>query len=295
MAPGVRWAMSKRLGTLGPALGLIGAVALGGAGCGDDDDPSPAERFASRYADIYCAGMAPCCQAAGNPHEVDACRQLFGLFGYAAAQAKHFDSAAADQCLVELETTLATCDTREPEVCGRVFSGDRAPGQPCESEADCALPASGDTTCDYSFESGSDPSGICKVVLPAADGQPCGDTGSTTELHRCTEDPGFYCEHATNTCRARVPVGADCSSGQCAVDARCDSATLTCVALAPVGGKCSGSSDCVAEAFCDPSGTCFAKKAAGEACSGFDECSGFCDSDTGKCTGSGPTLCVTSD
>jgi hypothetical protein len=277
---------------LGAGSGLICALAmLATPGCGDDDETA-GERYANRYAEIYCKGAAPCCAAAGSNHDVDSCRDFFGMFlRYAARSAKHFDQAAADQCLVELEQALGSCQGDEPDVCDRVFGGDRGLGQACQSNVECALHADGEVSCLYSADGQS--GGTCKLYLAPAEGQPC-SSSSATEEYRCSSDPEFRCDYATDTCKLRTPIGQACSSSsECVTDATCDYTSGTCLARTAIGESCTADYDCVEAAYCSGQ-ICTKRKSAGEACTSYAECDGYCDADTQKCRGSGFTMCVTS-
>lgn len=276
-------------------LALPGALALLSTLSCSDDDPkeTAATRFMERYAEIYCTGAAPCCAASGSAHDVGACEQFIGVFGrLAALDAKHFDQAAADQCLAELQASLATCNMSDPDVCDRVLSGNASPGQPCDGDYDCALPATGVARCDFTSTEGGEVSGVCKSVLPGAEGTSCAYDQAATQIYECDEEDGLHCDYATDTCHALVAIGQACSSGGCVAEAFCDSVTQKCVARKAIGEACSFSSDCVETAGCT-GGSCVAKKAVGEACTTSSECQGFCDSETNKCVSSGMSFCVT--
>lgn len=272
-------------------VGLLGLAAVSLSACGSDDQ-SPKEKFLAAYADTYCKGLAPCCAANGNAHDVSACKQFIAIFGSLAGGT--FDQKKGDQCLAELKTW--TCESPAPDVCDGVFAGSSPPGGSCDSSADCAKPVEGDVTCEYSTDS----VGVCKTEPPPAAGQPCSSSASTpTEHYRCTDDPTLFCNYTTEKCEARAALGQPCENGGCVAGADCRSDSTTgqnkCVPLVAVGGDCS-TIGCVEEAYCDASSQCIAKKKNGEPCQSFQECLGFCDSDTSLCSGSGgATLCITSD
>jgi hypothetical protein len=256
--------------------------------CGSDDDgdkqtpPPPGQNFATSYARIYCEGLKSCCDAAGEPLDLAACRQAYEG-SLAAVNATQFDQEAAKQCLAELPSSLASCSPAKPSTCSRVLSGDAAPGQPCEHDADCKLPAQGWAICARETEDESI-KGTCKSVPPPQEGQPCLAEESANEIFICEADPAFYCNYDLNTCWLRAPRGGDCSGDvACALDSRCEPVTRKCVARTAIGSACSVSSECIEGAYCD-AGTCAAQKTAGQPCTAFDECAGGCDVDLGACS-----------
>lgn len=273
--------------------GLVALLATVSCGGGDDEKDTPATRFMEQYADVYCDGAAPCCAAAGEKNDVGACKQFIGVLGrMAALEAKHFDQAAADQCLTELEASMASCESSAPTICDRVLYGDAAPGAACDSSADCALPADGWAVCDFTSTDGSEPSGKCVPVHPGGEGTPCAFSAEATERYECDEEDGLYCDYANDTCHVAKAIGAACTGMDCAAGSYCDSASQKCVALKPAGQPCGSYAECVETASCT-GGACVAKKAVGEACETSTECQGFCDYDTKKCVDSGMSLCVT--
>jgi hypothetical protein len=282
--------MGRKLG------GVIAACALlcsSLSGCGDDDESGGAGAgFMNEYANVYCSGVAPCCAAAGSEHDVSACKQFFEFYGSVAARsAKHFDAAAADQCLVDLQAALASCDSKEPASCSRALSGDAAPGAACDDDIDCALPPAGTARCDLDFETDT---GKCQVLLPPEEGKPCGLGSTESEVYDCTDHPLFYCG-SDSLCVARVAIGSPCtSSNDCTADGFCDTTSNVCVAKIAIGQSCA-SAECVDEAYCDAADSCQQKKAAGQACTEVEECEGWCDSTTSTCKAVGLTLCISSD
>lgn len=254
--------------------------------CGSDDDDTPQERFAARYANAICPAISQCCEATGEPNDEAACRRFIGYLG--AATTGKFNQAAADACLAGLEGW--SCTEKEPDACDNVFSGSVPAGGDCETSIDCAAPVQGGVTCHYDYSGGSTAQGVCKIQPLPAEGQPCGAGASTeTEYYVCDQDPASYCD--AGTCKKKSALGQACSGySSCAPGAYC--ASGTCVALAAVGEPC-GSQGCVEQAYCD-AGSCAKKKAMGEPCQSYDECQGSCDSSTGKCRPTA-TLCFSSD
>ncbi len=283
--------------------GILSWVLLAGFGvvaCGSSDEPkSGAEKWYERYGHALCAGVAPCCQAAGEAHDVAGCEQLYGYLGALGVKqaidgGATFNQAAGEQCLAELATWYDTCtNSGEPESCTKVISGKGAPGASCSFDYDCAQPAVGSEHCTYSSQSDK---GTCILTLPPEEGKPCNSAPEDTTLYDCNFSDDYYCDYASDVCKKKVAIGGGCSGSETCVDsAYCDSTSSTCVERIAVGGDCSVlSSACAETAYCDGS-VCQALKGEGEPCSG-GECLDFCDSTTKTCTavGSGGYFCVTS-
>jgi hypothetical protein len=242
--------------------------------------------------------VAPCCQAAGQAHDVAGCEQFYSYLGglgvkQAVDKGASFDKAAGEQCLTELSTWFDGCNNSdgEPEICNKVISGKGGPGATCNFDYDCAQPAVGSERCTYGSQSNK---GQCILHLPPEDGKRCNSADGDTTEYDCNFASDFYCDYSNDVCRQKVAVGGDCSGSQsCVGSAYCDSST--CVERIAVGGDCSVlSSACAKTAYCDGS-TCQALKAPGEPCSG-GECEDFCDATTKTCTavGSAGYFCVTS-
>lgn len=246
--------------------------------CGDDP-PTSRQEFASRYADLICPRLSPCCEATGKQNDVGACKRFIGLLS--GTSNTTFNQAAADACLAALADW--SCTEEEPAVCDAVLSGTVAVGGNCDSTSDCAAPVQGGVTCHVDYSSGRSAKGVCKLQPVPAAGQPCGpDSSTATEYFVCDEDPAFYCD--SGTCTARSAIGQECAGYTgCAPGAYCDTnvSPWTCTALAKVGESCGGVG-CVEGAYCD-SGSCAKKKPMGEPCQGYDECEGSCDTQSGKC------------
>jgi hypothetical protein len=153
-----------------------------------------------------------------------------------------------------------------------VFSHGKA-GDSCQ--ANC-------TTVPYS----SGPTLVCQYLtsLPTASG-----TAS------CFTSDGVYCA-SNSVCQPLLAVGSPCSNTDVCVDAAyCDTTTNTCLAkialgasCAPAGsgfcgGACPAPGICVDSAYCSTAQICETKKAGGAACQSTDECSGFCDTNTQLC------------
>ena len=261
---------------------LVASVA---AACGtddDDDDGASAssedvEAYFDAFAETYCRGVAPCCEATGVSHDVATCRSLLTPFFFDLDGIK-FDKKAAQQCLDELATTASSCPVGdEPAVCSRVLTGSVPPGGDCTYAFQCA-PRPGKVDCSVT-------QGICREQVPAQHGQEC-STESGPQWTSCytDDDENFYCDLDTTICRPKSGVGEPCGkwTGSCPVETACSEDKL-CLSRVPVGGDCS-SARCVLEAYCDAANVCQPDRKPGEPCESGDECPGDnCDFDAGVC------------
>jgi hypothetical protein len=256
------------------------------SGSGSAPSSNVAEQdFFDKYAAAVCDGLAKCCQQQGTPIDATQCKQTIAALAGFLGQGNHtFNSAAANQCLKDAQNAVNQCSapSNGSNACDDVWVGNSPPGGECRTSADCKPPASGDHTCLYSQGSQT---GRCVAEPTPAAGQPCGDSAETdTVWYRCDEADDLYCDYEAKVCKARVPVGASCSSSaECVKDASCDFSSSACAPLVALGGDCS-QTGCVDAAYCDAA-TCVAKKQDGAPCQSYDECIGYCDSTAGTCTG----------
>lgn len=139
--------------------------------------------------------------------------------------------------------------------CARVFDGTQQPGEPCDSNFDCAQIEGSMTTCVF-----HDGISECVRTLYGAQGASCDPFARPIETD-CNEYEGL-----------------DCSGGQC-------------VALGQFGDACVYDGDCVREAYCE-SASCQPRKALGEACD--DNCeyglkcvNGICGGELGAACSAG--------
>jgi len=252
MGPGKLVDFDRVRSSMGTAirLALAGALLLSSAGlvpgCGGQAKTAETD-FWDRYAELYCT-RGKACEPPGNGFE-DWCEITARL----PSLASEFDSTAAQQCLVEMETW--SCCDELPTSCSRAAFGTAPLGQACSSGSDCALSDEGPVTCH---------NGACKVDVPPAAGQPCWmDQDDSTHRYSCSLDPRFMCDKATKLCVPRGEVGATCMfDSDCAVETFCSLGEGQCKPRGAVGEACSGAS-CVPGATCngtqciaEPAGVC---------------------------------------
>lgn len=260
------------------ALSII-ASATTAVACGGGDK-NPFAEFIAPYCDVF----TPCCAAAGFATDGKSCRALGSL-----AVPAGFQKSDGDACLTDLRAAAMTadfCKTGDSQIasCQVAFGhhADKAPGDACSTDSDCAPSAEGSVVCTFAT-SGS----ICQVRIAGAENDtPCvGTTGGDVPFEPPTSSTtparGYLCDmgdglRCTGTACVRLkPVGAACSIGvqECAVTAFCEYATMTCVARKNAGDMCGDSSyECVAGTTCGFSSTCVAKGDLGASCQIAAEC-----------------------
>jgi hypothetical protein len=256
---------------------FLGGLALGTlAGCGGDTTggtsgggPVPETQFVDRTVSSYCEGLRVCCQKQGMVFSAAGCdaglRSGLTENGSICEPGTTYDAAAVGACLEQAESYIASCGSAGssmPTVCNRMCVGNQPLGATCDSNQQCAQPASGEVICSYSTGSGQ---GTC---MPLVHGQLGAGCRSSCRQNSCTVSSG--------------PAGADAT---CYADDGLYCANdFTCQNLVAVGGACSLAWSCATGAYC-AAGVCTAQKAAGAACTNYDECLGSCDGTT--CVGSG--------
>src|SRR3954464_13537594 len=119
---------------------------LAAVGCGSTESNGAGNR--DQFISQLCAELASCCTAAGRPGDGAQCRAFYSAF----VPGLRFDSAKADACLKEVRALgESKCDSisEGPPSCRQVFTsnGTAKPGEPCESETDCAPSAEGAVRC----------------------------------------------------------------------------------------------------------------------------------------------------
>jgi hypothetical protein len=210
----------------------------------------------------------------------------------------HFDGAAAAACVVQLQAS--SCTGQLPPTdgpCTEALVGRVAETQGCFGDFECgatgycAMGAECPGTCLRRKAEGEPASraeecmpghyvttsGECTRFVPV--GGACPSTGGGIgfgERPWCT--PDAYCDEATDICRPRGALGADCgSSSQCTSMLTCTAGK--CSPLTPTGGTCEryAPQACQADLQCTatdhaPTGTCEAKGVTGEACFQDDQC-----------------------
>lgn len=240
----------------------------------------PKEWDIRRALDAYFAGRlgydpleaARCLEATreaaclAEPFSHPACRRAFwGLVPQGGTCVAAYECQGGGACLhtsCDEQCCLGVCGPpRQPEPEPEL----RGVGEPCERHSDCEPMA----YCERNR--------VC-TPLPDEEGEHC--------LFGCAWGD-LYCDVATETCRAYVPLG-----GACDGDARrCDAAYAfcgdgVCRPIPGAGEPCGPDPNqpCVPTAFCDEAtSTCVARRRPGEPCTRDAECDLACHLATGTC------------
>jgi hypothetical protein len=196
---------------------------------------------------------------------------------------------------VELDTSWAAL----PE-CVSVFvpAGLTPPGGACTSDADCAAPAGGAAfcftsgTCVQTSRSAGDRCfgdfrrDLLSRSLAVYD-------GASPNVFLCDNDRQLRCDSTTRVCvaiQARA-VGAACSDDvDCSTTSYCSSATNTCAARLPLGATCASSAEC--QGVCDLTTLrCANALPSGAACSGEVGLCATANCIDGRCSSLIPAVC----
>jgi hypothetical protein len=240
----------------------------------------------SEYAEELCGLISPCCEAFNLSTEMERCKERFGT--------TPASPSAAQECIDTLRARAENpswCfdDNRLVEACDLAFpvekeaQGTAGPGEPCESDEDCAPGPLGVTCRPWPPEES-----VCRIYVAGKKGEECfgsrdGDSSFATfsdsriEVPLCDRADGLVCD---DVCVAAAQEGEPCGSdGACVAGQHCPGDV--CVPLVSPGGSCGNDPDaCVDEAYCDAAtGTCALRKPDGSGCYKSFECeTGFCNS-----------------
>ncbi len=217
-------------------LGLAAFVASAAAGCSPKDQaPYPdVASFCNAKAQAECQVATPCgidaegCQVLRSSLcNMEAMAALSGTRKYIQANAPACISAAnaaygnssRDVSFAQLVGPGSISD-----VCARVFSGNAAINDPCESPYDCA----GGNVCAPVSAAAIAPDGgvsarVCATVVAKNEGDFCGNPGETCATNTFCTQPGagggFRCTLANSQGQPCNPVTAPCVSTE-----RCEAA-----------------------------------------------------------------------
>jgi hypothetical protein len=274
------------------------------------------DEFLASYTELICTLVSPCCAAKGYDSSGKTCRSLFGSVDKSKYDVSAYDPAKGKKCLDDVKAVNsagADCDggfgvdPESFESCKGVLppkDGNKAPGDTCESNAQCALVADyTETECvtDISFVEGggTKETTYCRVERPGKEGEgPCtrtidGNTssssgGSDTPLTKgvsCDVAQGLHCPTVGEKCARFLAAGESCTfNDRCVEGFTCKEGI--CASKAKDGEACQFSDDCVQGFTCDTTAkACKAKLAEGGACKSSDDCLGSCTN--GVCKGSG--------
>ena len=167
-----------------------------------------------------------------------------------------YNPTAALACLAQIEAAVKACDAGpfDPDPlysgpCASVYSGTKAPGDPCATTADCAPGPTGSEVECIQWSSGTSDQqaggSLCQVVTAGVLGSSCESLTALPSGGVTTPPPSTF---------------ASCALGQLTCGA-----SGTCEALHAPGAPCELDSDCVATAWCQNQ-TCATKSAAGATC-----------------------------
>jgi hypothetical protein len=191
----------------------------------DAGDLDRVERYCLRAAQLFCAGLEPCCRSIQSNFERDICVRVRAehCMEPAGYESPTFDEAAADTCLQELEHQFDDCQ--------------QPPGQGLMPISLHRRP-----TCDAAWST-TDP----KRYPRYAPDELCGDG---TKL--CQD--GYFCDQSApqseRACTERRAAGATCSSsGDCASGLYCNEAS-SCEPVLGDGAACEYGENCGSAVCC---------------------------------------------
>lgn len=236
------------------------------AGCGGDEELDlTIETFAQTYDAAYCDYLVRCnampdlatCTRVVGPDENIIQALNSTLYGNLA-----FDDAGAEACIAAVKD--ATCDTSGGfakairDVCTSAFTNKGKAETPCFVDLEC----------EDGLECDLDPA--------------------------CTD---ACCPGKCSASQTGVPVGGDCTTAPCVVDAFCDrmgdmpTDPGTCKARGEASANCGAANECKEGLTCDTGGsrTCFQQSRTGEQCNPDLEnnpclnANEYCDAATSKC------------
>lgn len=207
-----------------------------------------------------------------------------------------YDAAKASACLTKLREAK-DCDFYGAAAdCGRVFgdvqrSGSAPVGAACQTSADCAASAEGETSCRW--VSGAK-AAKCQLVVDGAEGAACDGTrwgiatsfvgsgdGDQDKLVICDSAKGLVCGSSPQVCVGLGEPGAACSTSSGCKSQLCSGSK--CVARGDLGESCA-TTGCVEGAYCGDTKVCVERLPRGSACTRLDQCArgacngGVCDS-----------------
>ncbi|MFL5319647.1 MAG: hypothetical protein ACJ790_08305 [Myxococcaceae bacterium] len=250
-------------GTGGGAGG--GFVGGAGGGGGSTGGSVSLDQFCQGYAQDYCDALIRCGQM--DPNFRQGCYTFLERYQCASLKSSvtrggsTFDAQKAATCLQAYGAALATSCNTSPSVsdpsCQDLVKPAAGPGQICTAQSDCS---DQNTAC-----SGQGCNTTC---------QPWGGLNQVCRYGSCSQ--GFWCDSASDTCKAPQQIGSNCSSGstqnpQCVDTAYCDTTQGKCVALPGQGGTCRpGTPTCATNLYCSSNNTCQPFLALDAGCNGSD-------------------------
>jgi hypothetical protein len=241
-------------------LALLPFIALAQVGCyGASSNDSPADptevkdegAYVRVRAEVELRHVERCCEEAGargvDRSYMDAIRRGLSEDRPARESGARYDPEAAAQCLAALADWVCL-DQKEPgpvvvnSPCGRIYQrGDRALGESCESDYDCAEPDGTTTTCGVSDVTSEGLVYACQVLDVVREGEPCESPEPLLALY--CQWP-LLCHPETARCVALAERGEECITGSawgdtCATGSVCDRlGSATCIEPIAKGEPC---------------------------------------------------------
>jgi hypothetical protein len=186
--------------------------------------------------------------------------------------------------------SLANVEVSESvdRACNSVFTGRLDPGEPCQSDIECAAEPDQDASCqDLEFDGYT----VCVVWYRGTQGDPCywtcteqaltttcnASSGEATAMRgECYTNEGLYCS-VDGVCERQGAIGDPCAQDSGCAEGYCSFDSGECTALEPVGSACTSDATCREGLHC-PDATCEPLLANGQPClSSFDCQSGLCN------------------
>lgn len=271
----------------GGAGGSGGAAVIG--------TPIPFTQYPTAVADTLCPPLSTCCSTLGLALTTAQCTTTLGALTGSTAGADPskytYDPVAAGNCIAAArqEFSSSTCTTNQlgsDPLCGNVFTGIVAPGEPCKAKIECAHQATDEVSCRVLTIGAGGAGTVCVVERRVGVGQPCywtcteesgglrlcsgGGSVETALQGRCFTNDGLYCG-SDGVCHTRGKIGAACSGSNSCAEGYCDFTTNVCTAKAAQNGACTMSDGCLDGLYCKTQ-VCTPDLAAGAACQAGDKC-----------------------
>ncbi len=211
--------------------------------------------FPLAVAKAICDNAAPCCKKYGQPLNATSCREHFkNVVSFLIRPGKNtqYDGSAADRCIAAMKAAVIACKRPSHEwqlsdpSCRAVYRSAKraAPGERCDSRADCDLSGGFEAICDKNR---------CRVTKRSKTGGPClsgqarfGASGKIPAVLFVCESTTHFCHPKTNTCTPRLAAGASGCTSLDSCDARsvCNVSTGKCEQRKGPGESCTDTSEC---------------------------------------------------
>jgi hypothetical protein len=236
---------------------VVASLAASGCGRGSGVDRG---QLLGEMVSAVCSGVAPCCDAASlaqaNKCRDEVTRQMSAII---ADPELEYDATQGEDCVNAVGKTTKACGIVDYSPCIEAFSGNLPPGASCNLALDCAKGPYGFAVCssdNYCVQpkrggpnepcaySCTDGAGGAKCQNIYTDANVPVETAchSYDRLICVSGSAGPTCQPITGDCRQRQD--ASCPGG-----GSCDSTTGLCLAPVPIGGNCTNG-NCVTNGYC---------------------------------------------